>query len=57
MSNSDIRRQLEKGDSLAFEKTDLYKKVFALAEQKSGKTLPRLSCRVFSWKARRSHVT
>ena len=41
MSNSDIRRQLEKGDSLAFEKTDLYKKVFALAEQKSGKTLPR----------------
>ncbi|MCF8579594.1 DUF1615 domain-containing protein [Enterobacter ludwigii] len=41
LSNSDIRRQLEKGDSLAFEKTDLYKKVFALAEQKSGKTLPR----------------
>lgn len=41
MSNSDIRRQLEKGDSLAFEKTDLYRKVFALAEQKSGKTLPR----------------
>ena len=41
LSTSDIRRQLEKGDSLAFEKTDLYKKVFALAEQKSGKTLPR----------------
>lgn len=41
MSNSDIRRQLEKGDSLAFEKTELYKKVFALAEQKSGKALPR----------------
>ena len=41
LSNSDIRRQLEKGDSLAFEKTDLYNKVFALAEQKSGKTLPR----------------
>ncbi|WP_326470305.1 DUF1615 domain-containing protein [Enterobacter wuhouensis] len=41
MSDSDIRRQLEKGDSLAFEKTDLYKKVFALAEQKSGKALPR----------------
>jgi hypothetical protein len=37
MSNSDIRRQLEKGDSLAFEKTDLYQKVFTLAEQKSGK--------------------
>ena len=41
MSNSDIRRQLEKGDSLAFEKTDLYKQVFALAEKKSGKALPR----------------
>ena len=41
MSNSDIRRQLEKGDSLSFEKTDLYKKVFALADKKSGKTLPR----------------
>lgn len=41
MSDSDIRRQLEKGDSLAFEKTDLYNKVFALAEKKSGKALPR----------------
>ena len=41
MSNSDIRHQLEKGDSLAFEKTDLYNKVFALAEKKSGKALPR----------------
>jgi len=41
MSNSDIRRQLEKGDSLAFEKTDLYQQVFALAEKKSGKALPR----------------
>lgn len=41
MSNSEIRRQLEKGDSLAFEKTDLYQQVFKLAEQKSGKTLPK----------------
>ncbi|MFP2408982.1 DUF1615 domain-containing protein [Enterobacter ludwigii] len=41
MSDSDIRHQLEKGDGLAFEKTDLYKKVFTLAEQKSEKTLPR----------------
>jgi hypothetical protein len=57
MSNSDIRRQLEKGDSLAFEKTDLYQKVFTLAEQKSGKRYRGLSCRVFSWKARRSRVT
>lgn len=41
MSDSDIRRQLEKGDSLAFEKTELYQQVFALAERKSGKALPR----------------
>lgn len=32
LSNSDIRRQLEKGDS-GILKTDLYKKVFALAER------------------------
>lgn len=41
MSDSDIRRQLEKGDSLAFEKTELYQQIFALAERKSGKALPR----------------
>lgn len=41
MSDSDIRRQLEKGDSLAFEKTELYQQVFALAERKNGKALPR----------------
>ena len=41
MSDSDIRRQLEKGDSLAFGKTELYQQVFALAERKSGKALPR----------------
>ncbi|UJD93531.1 DUF1615 domain-containing protein [Lelliottia amnigena] len=41
MTNSEIRHQLEKGDSLAFEKTDLYQQVYKLAEQKSGKALPR----------------
>ncbi|POT58463.1 DUF1615 domain-containing protein [Citrobacter amalonaticus] len=41
MSDSDIRRSLEKGDSLAFEKTALYEKVYKLAEAKSGKMLPR----------------
>ncbi|WP_336221047.1 DUF1615 domain-containing protein [Citrobacter amalonaticus] len=41
LSESAIRRQLEKGDSLDFEKTTLYEKVFALAETKTGKTLPR----------------
>ncbi|MBJ9887165.1 DUF1615 domain-containing protein [Citrobacter sedlakii] len=41
LSESAIRRQLEKGDSLAFEETDLYKGVYALAEKKTGKALPR----------------
>ncbi len=41
MSDSEIRSQLEKGDSLDFEKTDLYREVFKLAERKSGKTLPK----------------
>jgi hypothetical protein len=41
MSNSEIRQQLEKGDSLAFEKTTLYQQVYKIAEQKSGKPLPR----------------
>ena len=35
------RGSLKKGDSLAFEKTDLYQQVFRLAEKKAGKTLPR----------------
>lgn len=41
MSEREIRSQLEKGDSLAFEKTALYKKVYKLAEAKTGKTLAR----------------
>ncbi len=41
MSDSEIRRQLEKGDSLDFEKTTLYSGVFKLAEKKSGQALPR----------------
>lgn len=41
MSESDIHRQLQKGDSLAFEETALYKNVYKLAEAKTGKTLPR----------------
>ena len=32
---------MKKGDSLAFEKTDLYQQVFRLAEKKAGNTLPR----------------
>ncbi|MBO9158616.1 MAG: surface-exposed outer membrane lipoprotein YaiW, partial [Escherichia coli] len=41
MSDSEIRRQLEKGDSFSFEETALYKKVYQLAETKTGKSLPR----------------
>ncbi len=41
MSESDIHRQLQKGDSLAFEETALYEKMYKLAEAKAGKALPR----------------
>ncbi|WP_166365081.1 DUF1615 domain-containing protein [Pseudomonas akapageensis] len=41
MSNSAIRRQLEQGDRLEFEDSDLYHRVFALAEKLERKPLPR----------------
>ncbi|MCQ4271956.1 DUF1615 domain-containing protein [Pseudomonas kuykendallii] len=41
MSDGDIRRALNHGDSLDFEDTDLYRRVFALADAKAGKPLPR----------------
>jgi hypothetical protein len=41
MSESQIHRALEKGDSIDFEKTDLYQQVYAIAEKKTGKKLPR----------------
>ncbi|MGG7445695.1 DUF1615 domain-containing protein [Kosakonia oryzendophytica] len=41
MSDRDIRRQLERGDSQAFEQTTLWREVYRLAEKKSGKTLAR----------------
>ena len=41
MSNSEIHRQLQKGDSQDFEDTALYKGVYQLAEAKAGKALPR----------------
>lgn len=41
MSESQIHRALQKGDSLDFEKTDLYEQVYALADKKAGKKLPR----------------
>jgi len=36
-----IRPELEKGDSLEFEETDLYERVFELADKDAGKPLPR----------------
>ncbi|AXF76307.1 DUF1615 domain-containing protein [Erwinia tracheiphila] len=41
MSNREIRRALEKSQTLAFEKTALWQQVFALADKDAGKTLPR----------------
>lgn len=41
MSDDEIHRQLKKGDTLAFEESDLYKQVFRIADKKAGKTLPR----------------
>ena len=41
LRNTQIRSQLEEGDSLAFEESELYREVFALADAKAGKSLPR----------------
>ncbi|WP_411829639.1 DUF1615 domain-containing protein [Pseudomonas soli] len=41
LRNPQIRAQLEKENDLALEETELYRKVFALAEAKAGKPLPR----------------
>ncbi|RRV05276.1 DUF1615 domain-containing protein [Pseudomonas sp. v388] len=41
LKNSAIWNQLKQGDSLAFEDTPLYQRVFELAEQAEGKPLPR----------------
>ena len=41
MSDADIRRDLEQGRTLAFEKTRLYARVFALADKVNGQPVPR----------------
>ncbi|WP_348635985.1 DUF1615 domain-containing protein [Pseudomonas sp. BP8] len=41
LRNTQIRSQLDKGDSLEFEDTELYSGVFALADAKAGKALAR----------------
>lgn len=41
MSDRAIRRALEEGDSLDFESSRLYERVFALADEAEGKPLPR----------------
>jgi hypothetical protein len=41
MNDGAIRKALEKGDSLEFEDTRLYERVFDLAEQIEGKRMPR----------------
>ena len=41
MSVAAIRRELQRGDGAEFDRSPLHAKVFALAEQKSGRPLPR----------------
>ncbi len=41
ISDSRIRRALEQGDDVRFEKTDLYQRVFERAESTEGRALPR----------------
>lgn len=41
LSDSDIRRALEQGESIDFERTDLYLRVFALADKANHAPLPR----------------
>lgn len=41
MSNYDIQRALAKGEQLDFEDTGVYRRVFELADQVAGQTLPR----------------
>jgi hypothetical protein len=41
MRNTTIRDQLQEGNSLGFEDSTLYQRVFALAEQAEGRPLPR----------------
>jgi hypothetical protein len=41
LSDRSIRRALEQGNSIEFEDSALYRGVFALAEQRAGKPLPR----------------
>ncbi|GLK87330.1 DUF1615 domain-containing protein [Pseudomonas turukhanskensis] len=41
LGDTAIRRALEKGESQAFEETDLYADLFALADQRAGKPVPR----------------
>ena len=41
LNNNQIRQQLLKADSLEFDQTEVYRKVFALADRQQGKALPR----------------
>lgn len=52
MSDSEIHRQLKKGDSLAFEKTDLYQQVFRLAEKRQAKPCRGRDVARISWRSK-----
>jgi hypothetical protein len=41
MSNREIRRDLQREKEAEFEKTDLYERLFELADRKAGSPVPR----------------
>lgn len=41
LNNNQIRQQLLKGERLEFDETEVYRKIFALADRQQGKPLPR----------------
>lgn len=57
MSEREIRSQLEKGDSLAFEKRRSTRKSINWPRPKRARRLRGKCCPVFNWKARRSRVS
>ena len=56
MSESEIHRQLQKGDSLAFEDPRCTRRSISWRKRRLGKRYPVKCCQAFSWKARRLHV-
>lgn len=56
MNDSQIHRALQKGDSIDFEKTELYKQVYHIAQKKWVKPYHEKCCLASHWKVQRSRV-